>query len=339
MSCTTIELLSHMKGLVAINAPYIYGGKGQVLTQDIINSLASTYESHYTAEYKAKAKKFIGKRVYDCSGAISTATGVIEGSAQMKRNAKKCVPISQFDVNKHSGWVLWRSGHVGAVVEDGKHCYESRGINYGAVRTEWRNRNFTHLLLVNGLVDVREQIQEESNTTMKTINKPGTVKTNGGKLHLRANTSTVSASITLMPNGSSVTVIGESDNWYEVKYNNKNGYAYKTYIQIYDANTPDTSSGKNTAAKWSAGKRYKVIADSGLVIRPSAGSTAYQTYNKLSTSGKSVAVKTADGKGYKLKKGQNIDVLDVKIVSGNTWLQIASGWICAQKGTSQYVTG
>lgn len=339
MSCTTTELLSHMKGLVAINAPYIYGGKGQTCTQNLIDSLTKSYPTHYTSTYREKAAKFIGQKVYDCSGAISTATGVVEGSAQMKANAKECVPVSQFDENKHKGWVLWRSGHVGAVVEDGVHCYESRGINYGAVRTVWKTRNFTHLLLVNGLVDANEtgvQAIEEVTETK------GYVKTNGGKLHLRAAATTSSTSLTQMPNGSELTIIAESTSWYKVKYNGKTGYAYKTYVTktkpTTSTNTSSTSSATQTKTKWSAGKKYTVIASSGLTIRPSAGSTSHQTYSKLSASGKTVAVKTADGKGYKLKKGQNIDVLAVKMVGTDVWLQIGSGWVCAQKGTSQYVS-
>ena len=62
--------------------------------------------------------------------------------------------------------------------------------------------------------------------------KTGKVKTNGGRLMLRAKPSTSSKILKKMKNGSKVTITGKSGSWYAVTYSGKKGYAYAKYIKI-----------------------------------------------------------------------------------------------------------
>lgn len=339
MSCTTIYLLEHMKNLVNANAPYIYGGKGQICTQALIDSLAKSYPSMYTAAYKAKAQKFIGKNVYDCSGAISTATGVVEGSAQMYANAKERVPISKYNASKHKGWVLYKPGHV-AVVVDGDYCYEARGINYGSVKSKWAGRGFTHLLLVNGLKDANSGVDTGADTSghVSIQNKKGTVKTSSGAaLMLRKSCSTTSDILARIPNKTEIVLTGETDNWYIVLYNGIAGYVYKTYIVVGNTVSSNTSS-----SEFKVGGKYSVTASSGCIIRSGASpKAAYQSYANLTADGKKKVAKTNDGKGYKLTKGSTFNIQSITNVTVGgtiyTYVEIPSGFICAKEGTNKYI--
>lgn len=129
-----------------IGTPYVYGTKGEVLTQDKINWLASSYPSTFTSSYIKKAKKFIGKQCTDCSGLISWYTGVVLSSSGLYSKAKEKHPISE--INKApKGAILWKSGHVGIYIGDGK-CIEAKGIDYGTKESNVSNCGFKYYLIM-----------------------------------------------------------------------------------------------------------------------------------------------------------------------------------------------
>ena len=92
----------------------------------------------------AKAQKLIGKRCLDCSGLISSATGILRGSYNYRSTATECVKIGELS-EKHVGWGLWCEGHIGVYIGNGK-CIEARGIDYGTVQTNVKDRPFTHVI-------------------------------------------------------------------------------------------------------------------------------------------------------------------------------------------------
>ena len=53
MSKTSAELIEHCKRKVG--TPYVYGAKGEVLTQAILDRLARENPGTFTSTYKAKA--------------------------------------------------------------------------------------------------------------------------------------------------------------------------------------------------------------------------------------------------------------------------------------------
>lgn len=142
MSVTRDELVAWCKS--KLGTPYIYGAKGEVMTQAKLNSLAASYPSTFTTSYINKAKKYIGQRCCDCSGLISWKTGIIRGSSNYKNTATESYPISQLSED-HIGWGLWRSGHIGVYIGNGE-VIEARGIDYGTVKTKVASRNFTHVI-------------------------------------------------------------------------------------------------------------------------------------------------------------------------------------------------
>ncbi len=64
------------------------------------------------------------------------------------------------------------------------------------------------------------------------MNRAATVVTAGGNLNLRAAPSTESAILAQMPNGTPVTVCGQGDGWYSVKYNGLLGFASAQYLRV-----------------------------------------------------------------------------------------------------------
>lgn len=124
--------MEHCKG--KIGTPYVYGAKGEVLTQAILDRLARENPGTYTTTYKAKAAKYIGQRCTDCSGLISWYTGVMRGSYNYHDTAEERVGMDHLDESK-VGWALWKPGHIGVYIGGG-WCIEAKGINYGTIKSQ-----------------------------------------------------------------------------------------------------------------------------------------------------------------------------------------------------------
>lgn len=130
-----------------IGTPYVYGAKGAdgPFTSSRLNSLARSYPSTFTLTYISKSRAFIGKVCTDCSGLISWYTGRVLGSSQMYSTASKRIPISQIN-NVPVGAVLWKQGHVGVYIGNGK-VVEAKGINYGTIESKVSSTSWKYALL------------------------------------------------------------------------------------------------------------------------------------------------------------------------------------------------
>lgn len=131
MSKTAAGLIQHCKD--KLDTPYVYGAKGEVLTQAILDRLVRENPGTYTSTYKAKAAKYIGQRCTDCSGLISWYTGRIRGSYNYHDTAAERVSIDRLNESM-IGWALWKPGHIGVYIGDG-WCIEAKGINYGTIQS------------------------------------------------------------------------------------------------------------------------------------------------------------------------------------------------------------
>lgn len=118
---------------------YWYGGKGQLCTEQLLNQLAKQNPGIYTESYKKKARKDImnGKKCIDCSGLICEAYGISHiGSSQIKDEFITC------DINKAlPGYVVWRPGHVGILIDEG-HTIEAKGIDYDVSVFDFRPKDW-----------------------------------------------------------------------------------------------------------------------------------------------------------------------------------------------------
>lgn len=135
---TSKELVEYAKSLVG--SPYVYGVNGRVVTEELIKIKAKQYPKLYTQTYITKARKFIGKVAYDCSGLIDTFLGVdlsadgYYASAQIKGTTLKDMP-------DQPGILIHSSAHIGVYIGNGK-VVEARGIDYGVVITNLHERGW-----------------------------------------------------------------------------------------------------------------------------------------------------------------------------------------------------
>lgn len=117
-----------------IGTPYVYGAKGEILTEERIQQLRRENPGMLTCTYVAKARKYIGKHCVDCSGLISWYTGVLRGSYNYQETATERAAIDQLDESM-IGWAVWKPGHIGVYIGGG-WCVEAKGINYGTIQSQ-----------------------------------------------------------------------------------------------------------------------------------------------------------------------------------------------------------
>ena len=117
-----------------IGTPYVYGAKGEKLTQALLTRLIKENPDMYTTAYIKKVQKNMQKTCVDCSGLISWYTGIVRGSAGYCETAKKKVKISELNESM-KGWALWKKNHIGIYVGGGK-CVEAKGVDYGVIKSD-----------------------------------------------------------------------------------------------------------------------------------------------------------------------------------------------------------
>lgn len=141
MSCTVDQLMNKCKQALKEKWQYVYGAKGTVLSKAQIDALRNLYGSNcvwWSDSNKA------GKKCCDCSGLITTATGITRGSAQYKSTAVECHPISQRKPHMR-GWAVWMKGHIGIYDGDGGY-YAMDGSARNMVHYPLSKNKFTHII-------------------------------------------------------------------------------------------------------------------------------------------------------------------------------------------------
>ncbi|MDE6232512.1 MAG: hypothetical protein K2M60_04090 [Lachnospiraceae bacterium] len=123
MAKTAKGLLEHCKK--ASNWKYVYGAKGKVLTRAQIQSLKNMYGSLVWSTDLNKA----GNVCCDCSGLISSYTGIVRSSANYKATATATATIAQLKNNwkAYIGWAIWMNGHIGVVSDVEGYYYAMDG--------------------------------------------------------------------------------------------------------------------------------------------------------------------------------------------------------------------
>ena len=136
---------------------YLYGYKGEKITEQLNTSLRKQYPNVWTYSYLTKANQWIGDRAIDCSGFVQVNCGgdVEVGSWYMSEKWDS-ISINDIDNRELSGLIGWRSGHVVVLtgrVQNGLYeIMEASGQKTG-LRKRWANINEFKKLLVNPLVD------------------------------------------------------------------------------------------------------------------------------------------------------------------------------------------
>lgn len=152
---TNLGLIAFCKS--KLGTDYVYGAKGEILTQDKYNWLKNTYGSYVRSDDSKK----IGKWCVDCSGLISWYTGVKRGSTQY-HDLNNPQPLSTI-ANAPVGSAVWQSGHIGVYIGNGM-CIEAKGSAYGTVTSKLSDCKFTHWFTLSDIEYLVDEEIKESNT-------------------------------------------------------------------------------------------------------------------------------------------------------------------------------
>lgn len=130
-----------------IGTAYVYGMKGEVMTQANFNYLHKMYGDKYVPYTDIKK---VGKVCVDCSGLISWACGIPMNSAGWENRATVKKPINTIS-SAPVGALLWMPGHIGVYLGKvkGVHSYiAADGSKHGVRIAPISANRFTHWLLV-----------------------------------------------------------------------------------------------------------------------------------------------------------------------------------------------
>ena len=137
---TINDLIDHCKKAIEMDMQYIYGAKWGILSLQQIKNLQSIYGSSIWPSDLSKA----GKWCCDCSGLISSCTGIERNSTNYKETAKEVIKLSELSKNwnKYIGYGLWMKGHIGVVSETKDYYYAMDGSNRNMVKYPMDKQNW-----------------------------------------------------------------------------------------------------------------------------------------------------------------------------------------------------
>lgn len=141
MAKTAEGLLEHCRQALRNNVQYVYGAKMQVLSYAQIKALQNTYGK--SCVWDSDLNK-AGKLCCDCSGLISSYTGIVRSSSGYAGTATDTATIFQLkaDWQKYVGWGIWLQGHIGVVSDTEGYYYAMDGsarnmVHYPISKNSW----------------------------------------------------------------------------------------------------------------------------------------------------------------------------------------------------------
>lgn len=164
MSKTVQGLLEHCKKALKNNVQYVYGAKMQVLTYNQIKALQNAYGT--SCVWNSDLKK-ANKLCCDCSGLISSYTGITKGSSVYKSTATSIVTISELNKNwnKYIGWGLWMQGHIGVVSDTKGYYYAMDGSARNMVHYPMSKQKWTYCIKLCDIDYFVNSVSSNNNTT------------------------------------------------------------------------------------------------------------------------------------------------------------------------------
>ena len=135
------SLLEHCEAVYRAKWQYVFGGKGQILSRDDIKELQNRYGKEMVWDSDLDKA---GQICCDCSGLISSLTGIIRCSNDYFKTATEIKSINEREPSM-KGWAVWKKGHIGVYDgEDGYYAME--GSKYDAVHNNLSSNCFTHII-------------------------------------------------------------------------------------------------------------------------------------------------------------------------------------------------
>lgn len=132
---TAEGLINH--AISKLGSFYAYGAKGEIITTEKVWSWRRESPHVYTDVYTNRVLAHRGEWATDCSGLISSYTGVIRGSSNYEQTGTNKKQPSQL-TDKDYGWAVWKQGHIG-IVRSCTRVVEAKGIDYGTIESKLSN--------------------------------------------------------------------------------------------------------------------------------------------------------------------------------------------------------
>lgn len=145
MKKTYKELIAHCKSTFASGVRYVYGTKMETLTEQKFLMLQSMYGTDYVPNSDSKK---VGKVCCDCSGLISSLTGITRNSAAYRNTAAAEYTIDYLfnHWNDCIGFGLWTSGHIGVVSDKYGYFYAMQNSSENCVHKKLLKTDFRRVI-------------------------------------------------------------------------------------------------------------------------------------------------------------------------------------------------
>ena len=135
------QLIQHCEKALQEKWQYVFGAKGSVLSKEQIKEKQERWGKNcvYDEDF-SKA----GKLCCDCSGLISSLTGIERNSQGYLDTAKEKKDINERNASM-IGWGVWKKGHIGIYDgNDGYYALDNSKSNM--VHKNLSQNNFTHII-------------------------------------------------------------------------------------------------------------------------------------------------------------------------------------------------
>ena len=226
------ELIAQFQTALRDGWGYIYGASGEVWTQAQQNAASREQTKKY-------GQKWVGHRVADCSGLFAWAFRQLGGycyhgsntmfrryssasgslAAGKRTDGEPLKPgTAVYKFNASEGY-----HHVGLYIGEGG-VIEAKGTAYG-VATSKIGSGWTHWGELKG-VDYAEKGEQIAMSETKLA----VVTTASGSLNMRKTASKSAEVIAKIPQGATITVLMETDDWWRVQYKNSTGWCAAEFL-------------------------------------------------------------------------------------------------------------
>ncbi len=161
----TVGLYTHAMECLKINTVYLWGGLGEVISEESIQSRRDKYPNVYDDDKCNQLRALIGKnyRGFDCSGLIKNyIMGGIDYFEYNESLDKNSYSMYEEALNKGvidnlpelPGTCLYMKGHVGIYAGNGNVIESTSNIRFGngVVMTNIMDRNWENWFWCNGIL-------------------------------------------------------------------------------------------------------------------------------------------------------------------------------------------
>ena len=139
---TSDQLIAHCEKALNENWQYVFGAKGTVLSSQQIKQKQDRWGTYCVHDDDVKYKG--GKICCDCSGLISSLTGVERNSQGYYDYATEIKDINLRDSTMR-GWAVWKKGHIG-VYDGNDGFYAMNNSRENMVHKPLNTNTFTHII-------------------------------------------------------------------------------------------------------------------------------------------------------------------------------------------------